>query len=325
MRPSRIEGGVLVSDRGIPDGLAPTPQHIRAGIIAYAAGDALGVPWEGKTPDQVPWEKLEELPARGDWPRGATSDDTEQLLLVAQYLVQANGQVDERDFLARLATALPGMRGAGPTTQAAVRRFLATGELHATDGSSIGAAMRALPFGWATPVTAAARRRELTIRLSRSTHGAPEAIVCAGAVAEMAAWAIEQHPVDAVVAAGVREAEQLARLHALPPTVLRPLQQAAGGDWTPSTKGTAADAVTTVASVLQVLREITGLAMAMKHAVSLGGDTDTAAAIVGGLLGCQAENVEPEIPWLPSVTLPASALIEATATGLYDLRRAWCL
>jgi ADP-ribosyl-[dinitrogen reductase] hydrolase len=313
-----------MADHGVPDAVAPTPQHIRAGIIAYAAGDALGVPWEGRTPDQVPWEKLEELPARGDWPQGATSDDTEQLLLVAQYLVQTNGQVDERDFLARLAKALPGMRGAGPTTRTAVRRFLATGELHATDGSSIGAAMRALPFGWATPLAAAAQRRELTVRLSRTTHGAPEAIVCAGLVAEMASWAVDQHPVDAVVAAGVREAEQLARLYTLPPAVLRPLQQAAGGDWRPSTKGMASDAVTTVASVLLVLREITGLAMAMKHAVSLGGDTDTAAAIVGGLLGCQAENVEPEIPWLPGVTLPASALIEATATGLYELRRAYC-
>ena len=64
--------------------------------------------------------------------------------------------------------------------------------------------------------------------------------------------------------------------------------------------------------------------MAMKHAVAMGGDTDTAAAIVEGLLGCQAENVEPEIPWLPSVTLPALALIETTATGLYDLRRSYC-
>jgi ADP-ribosyl-[dinitrogen reductase] hydrolase len=158
-----------MSDRPSPDGVAPTPQHIRAGIVAYAAGDALGVPWEGSTPDEVRWEALEALPARGDWPRGATSDDTAQLLLVAEYLVEANGQVDERDFLGRLAKALPRMRGAGPTTQAAVRRFLATGELHATDGSSIGAAMRALPFGWATPVAAAAHRRELTGRLSR-TH-----------------------------------------------------------------------------------------------------------------------------------------------------------
>lgn len=315
---------MLVADRGVPDGVAPTPQHIRAGIIAYVAGDALGVPWEGRTPDQVRWEALEELPKRGDWPLGATSDDTEQLLLVAQYLVQANGQVDERDFLARLAKALPRMRGAGPTTQAAVRRFLATGELHATGGSSIGAAMRALPFGWATPVAAAAHRRELTIRLSRTTHGAPEAIACAGVVAEMAAWAVEQRSIGAVVAAGVREAEHLAALNALRPAVLRELQQAAGGEWRPSTAEVAADAVTTLASVFHVLREATSLAMAMKHAVAMGGDTDTAAAIVGGLLGCQAENVEAEVPWLPRVALPDSELIEATAIGLHGLRRAAC-
>jgi ADP-ribosylglycohydrolase len=131
--------------------------------------------------------------------------------VVAEYLVEANGQVDEQDFLGRLANALPTMRGAGPTTQAAVQRFVATGELQAAEGSSIGAAMRALPFGWVTPVTAAARRRELTIRMSRTTHGAPEAIISACVVAEMAAWAIEQHPVDAVIAAGLREAENAAR------------------------------------------------------------------------------------------------------------------
>jgi ADP-ribosylglycohydrolase len=119
---------VLLSDRPFPDGVAATSQHIRSGILAYAAGDALGVPWEGSTPEEVRWERLEELPRRGDWPRGATSDDTEQLLLVAAYLVEANGHVDERDFLGRLAKALPRMRGAGPTTQAAVRRFTETGD-----------------------------------------------------------------------------------------------------------------------------------------------------------------------------------------------------
>jgi hypothetical protein len=71
--------------------------------------------------------------------------------------------------------------------------------------------MRALPFGGVTPVAAAAHRRELTIRLSRTSHGAPEAIISACVVAEMAAWAIEQHPVDAVVAAGLREADDLVR------------------------------------------------------------------------------------------------------------------
>jgi ADP-ribosyl-[dinitrogen reductase] hydrolase len=310
-----------LSDQPSFDGVAATPQHVRAGIVAYAAGDALGVPWEGRTPEEVRWEALEALPARGDWPRGATSDDTEQLLLVAAYLVEANGPIDERDFLDRLAKALPTMRGAGPTTQAAVRRFVATGELHATDGSSIGAAMRALPFGWATPVAAAAHRRELTIRLSRTTHGAPEAIISACVVAEMAAWAIEQHPVNAVIAAGLREAEELAQKHALDPATLQPLRQATSGDWPPNTAQPTLDALATVASVLHVLREATGLATAMKRAVALGGDTDTTAAIVGGLLGCQLEDVGSQIPWLPRVAMPDAGLIEATATGLYELRR----
>jgi ADP-ribosyl-[dinitrogen reductase] hydrolase len=311
-----------LSDRRSSDGVAPTPQHLRAGILGYAAGDALGVPWEGKTPDEVRWEALEALPARGDWPQGATSDDTEQLLLVAEYLVKANGQIDERDFLSRLARALPRMRGAGPTTQTALRRFQATGELHATDGSSIGAAMRALPFGWATPVAAAAHRRELTIRLSRTTHGAPEAILSACVVAEMAAWAIEQRPIDAVVAAGVREADHLARLYELRPADLQPLQQAASGDWAPSPAEIAADAISTIATVLHVSREATSLATAMKQAVALGGDTDTAAALVGGILGCQSQDVMADIPWLPRVLLPESALIEAIVTGLHDLRQA---
>ena len=310
-----------MSDRRSPDGVAPTPQHIRAGIVAYAAGDALGVPWEGSTPDEVRWEALEALPARGDWPRGATSDDTAQLLLVAEYLVEANGQVDKRAFLGRLAKALPIMRGAGPTTQAAVRRFLATGELHATDGSSIGAAMRALPFGWATPVAATAHRRGLTGRLSRTTHGAPEAIISACVVAEMAAWAIEQHPVDAVVAAGLREAEDAARQYALDPATLQPLRRVASGDWPPTTAEPTLDALATVASVLHVLREAKDLATAMKHAVALGGDTDTTAAIVGGILGCQLEYVERQIPWISRVGMPDARLIEAAAAGLYELRR----
>jgi ADP-ribosylglycohydrolase len=83
----------------------------------------------------------------------------------------------------------------------------------------------------------------------------------------------------------------------------------------------ALDAVGTVATVMQVLRESEGLATAMKHAVSLGGDTDTVAAIVGGLLGCQSEDVEREIPWLSRVTLPEPETIEAVAAGLDRLRR----
>jgi ADP-ribosyl-[dinitrogen reductase] hydrolase len=52
----------------------------------------------------------------------------------------------------------------------------------------------------------------------------------------------------------------------------------------------APDAIPTLASVLYVLQEATSLATAMKQAVALGGDTDTAAAVVGGILGAMVES-----------------------------------
>ena len=65
--------------------------------------------------------------------------------------------------------------------------------------------------------------------------------------------------------------------------------------------GPTLDALATVASVVYVMREAEGLATAMKQAVALGGDTDTTAGIVGGILGCQLQDVTADIPWLPSV------------------------
>jgi hypothetical protein len=61
---------------------------------------------------------------------------------------------------------------------------------------------------------------------------------------------------------------------------------------------------------------LAGLATAMKHAMALGGDTDTTAAIVGGILACQLEDAEGQIPWLSNVGMPDARLIEATAAGL---------
>src|SRR3954454_1095396 len=85
--------------------------RIRAALVAFAAGDALGVPWEGSAPDQV--GALEPLGVREGWPRGATSDDTAQLLLAAEALIEAP-EAPERAFLERLSAALPDIRGAGP-------------------------------------------------------------------------------------------------------------------------------------------------------------------------------------------------------------------
>jgi ADP-ribosyl-[dinitrogen reductase] hydrolase len=301
--------------------IVPSPRRIRAGILAYAAGDALGVPWEGKPASEVHRQLLEELPQRHGWPKGATSDDTAQMLLVAQHLIDTNGRADEREFLELLTRALPNIRGPGPTTTAAVRRFIETGEVHATEGATIGAAMRAPPIGWATPLIAAEHRRELTVRLSRTTHGSPMAIASACMVSAMAACAIEQGSIVSVLGAGLLEAVHMARRRWLGPDAVDLLRQAAAGRWAPPTDARPLDAVATVGCVMHVLREVEGLAAALEYAVSLGGDTDTVAAITGGVLGCGGEDVEAQIPWLSRVALPEVELIEHLAEGLWELRR----
>jgi ADP-ribosyl-[dinitrogen reductase] hydrolase len=243
---------------------------------------------------------------------------------VARYLCELGAVADEREFLTRLAAALPDMRGVGPSTRASVERFVATGDVRAAAGDTDGAAMRALPIGWALPVVAAERRRELTIRLSRTTHGAAGAIGGACLVTAMASWAIQSCPLGAIIDAAVDEIGWLEAQFPGRRTLFQPVRDAASGAWVPSAAGASINAVGALAAVVHVLRhaERKGLELAdaLRYAVSLGGDTDTIAAIVGGILGSRLEDVA-EIPWLPRVALPDDATLDAVSTGLSRLRR----
>src|SRR5688572_23337262 len=47
--------------------------QIRAGMVAFCAGDALGVPWEGRPPAEIAGADLDAFDwSREDWPRGST-------------------------------------------------------------------------------------------------------------------------------------------------------------------------------------------------------------------------------------------------------------
>ena len=273
---------------------------ILSGLVAFAAGDALGVPWEGCSRAQVAEAALVPLGERDGWPRGATSDDTAQLLLAAEALVAAP-DAPERVFLERLSAELPHIRGSGPSTVAAVERFRATGALVAESGATNGAVMRAPAVGWALrdPV----RRREVAVRLARTTHGAPEAQVAACVVAALAAWSLDGDHGDAY--AEVRAAAAL--IGAPVPDLAAPAGEVGLG------------AVGTVGAVLALLADHDEPGPAMCAAVRLGGDTDTVAAIAGGVLGCRLERLE--LAWLDEVALPDPARLERLADALAGVER----
>src|SRR5262249_57158407 len=78
---SAIEpGGYRVLYRLFPDQAVPPAARIRAGVLAFAAGDALGLPWGGRPPDEIEPHQVTGIPVRHGWPRGATSDHTPPLL-----------------------------------------------------------------------------------------------------------------------------------------------------------------------------------------------------------------------------------------------------
>src|SRR5262249_3772475 len=102
--------------------------RIAAAMTAFAAGDALGVPWEGSPPGSIGRDRMLDVPqAPWGWPRGTTSDDTAQMMLVARLLVDSGGEPTAAEFVGQLASAREEIRGLGPTTRRALDGFAATG------------------------------------------------------------------------------------------------------------------------------------------------------------------------------------------------------
>lgn len=289
-----------------------TRERILAGLVTYAAGDAAGVPWEGLPAKRIDRALIDDIPRRGDWPSGATSDDTALTLLVAGYLAEHGAAVDEAAFLTRLADAVPGIRGIGPSTQAAVERFRAHGTLRADTGATNGAAMRVLPIGWA--IADPQRRRSVAVGLSRTTHGAPVAVAAACVAAAMASAAVDgTAPVDAAQ-------RELHWCEGEFGQVLTPVGDALDGRWEPDPRGVPLDAAQTAAAVVTVVRrsDERGVADALRDAIAWGGDTDTVAAIAGGILGPLTPSVD--IPWLARVELPPADLLDRLSDALAVLR-----
>jgi ADP-ribosylglycohydrolase/tetratricopeptide (TPR) repeat protein len=295
-------------------------ERIDGALTAYACGDALGVPWES-APDAQPdatASQIELLPARQGWPRGATSDDTDLTLLIARHLADRDGDGDPAAFLAELAEQAPSIRGLGPTTTAAIEHFRRGGEPAAGPASATnGAAMRALPIGWVLPHDQAERRRQVTITMSRATHADPAALVAACVIAACASWAIEGASPSQLLAAAVDEARGAAQALTTEPRLAQMLTQVSAGTWEPPANGISLNPCETVTAVLWCASRAPSLRDGLVSAVQLSGDTDTVAALVGGLMGCKltAEQVRAELPWHRLVVLPEpeSAIAEIAA------------
>jgi ADP-ribosylglycohydrolase len=271
----------------------PTQTLPRAAILA--AGGVTG--FRAAAPDH---------PLAHGLPAGRVTDDTEQALLLADALIADEGRIDPR----RLADALDRWeqdaraRGSldllGPSTRAAIQavREGTAPELAGANGTTNGAAMRIAPVGIATAVTDLADLVGAVEEACLVSHHTSVAIAGAAAVAATVSAGVEGMGVAAAVALGIAAARSGAHRG----------RWVAGADvaaritWVTELAGRydrslAIDRVVTLIGTSLATQESVPAAFAMLllhpddpwaaccAAASLGGDTDTIAAMTGAMAG----------------------------------------
>lgn len=288
-------------------------------LLGLAVGDALGMPTQLLTRAEVvarhgpllagfaPAEA--EHPVAAGMAAGAVTDDTEQAVLLARVLLDGRGEVDPGVWARALGDWGAAMvaRGSadllGPSTRralAAVAAGVAPEEAGRT-GDTNGAAMRIAPVGLAVAVGGPGgpdRLADAVARVSRVTHGTDVALAGAVAVAAAVSAGVDGSTLEQAL----ETAEQLAPLgaargHATSAPDLAgllhdavTLGRAEGPD---GVLGAVVDRVGTgLATTESVPAAFAVLAavpddpwLACRVAASLGGDSDTIAAMVGAVAG----------------------------------------
>jgi ADP-ribosylglycohydrolase len=285
-------------------------------VLGLAIGDALGAPFEFRRRDEIP----DPIPAFelpwNDRPPGSWTDDTEMARNLWRSLVDAGGLLDTRDVLARhLAWERSDPPDVGSLTRAVLRTARVSDDpteaaraVWERRGPEVsagnGSVMYCAPLG-----AVRSARSELLFEeapaLSAITHWDERCrTACLAVTLSVAGMVRGEDPGSTVGAAlaavadrdGGEELEYLA-------TEAGRARRIDGPDlgFTLFTAGIA----------LQVAAEDRGFEEGLRHVVSLGGDTDTNAAVAGAVLG--ARYGRPGLPpsWLDRLAERGSLEAEA--------------
>jgi ADP-ribosylglycohydrolase len=299
----------------------PTADRASGALYGLAIGDALGMPTQLLSRRQVTdrWGPLltgfepapPGHPIAAGLPAGAVTDDTEQAVLLARMLVKGHGTLDPRDW----AQALIGWerdmadRGSldllGPSTRRALSAILSgtPPEEAGRHGDTNGAAMRITPVG----IAFGAALVDRVVEASRVTHNTSVALAGAAAVAAAVSAGVGGATVPVAIDAGVAAAtlaagcghwvagaDVAARIRWAVTLVSDMAPERAAGliGTLVGTSLATQESVPAAFAVLSVVPDDPWQACLL--AASLGGDTDTIAAIAGAIAGaCHGQSAFP--------------------------------
>jgi len=287
-------------------------------FYGLALGDALGMPTQSLSREDIKarFGAIVDLqdagphqPIAANMPKGSITDDTEQAILVGQLLVDGKGRIEPSQLAQRLIEWEAQMQAKGsqdllgPSTKRAIEMILAghSPEEAGRYGTTNGAAMRITPVGIAADVANPERFLDAVIQACQVTHNTTLGISSAAAVAAVISAGINGLELGQALSLGQQIAQQaqshghwvaggrIASRISWARTISVESDKAALADLLYDVIGTSVasqeSVVVSFALAQQVaIGEMTAFE-ALCMAASLGGDTDTIAAILGAMLG----------------------------------------
>jgi ADP-ribosylglycohydrolase len=298
--------------------LIDTRDRALAAFYGLALGDALGMPTQSLSREQIKhrFDRITTLTAAdADQPiapnmvAGSITDDTEQAVLVAELLIAGGGLIRPSDLAQSLIDweAVMQAKGSqdllGPSTKRAIEMILAghSPEEAGRFGTTNGAAMRITPVGIAADVADEQQFVESVVQACQVTHNTTLGISSAAAVAAVISAGINGVGLDDALDIGARIAERAerhghwiagGRISARIVWAKQLCAQASNEqlpDLIYDVIGTSVASQESVIAAFALAHQVASGQLsafdALCMAASLGGDTDTIAAILGAMLG----------------------------------------
>lgn len=322
-------------------------------FYGLALGDALGMPTQSLDRQTIKarFGQITDLQDAGplqpiavNMPKGSITDDTEQAILVGELLVEGQGRIEPAVLAQRLIEWEAEMQAKGsqdllgPSTKRAIEMILAghSPEEAGRYGTTNGAAMRITPVGIAANVTDPVRFIAAVVQACQVTHNTTLGISSAAAVAAVVSAGINGVDLGEALNLGQQIAQQaeahghwvaggrMASRISWARSISVDSDQALLADLLYDVIGTSVasqeSVVVSFALAQQVaIGEMTAFE-ALCMAASLGGDTDTIAAILGAMLGaCLGLECWPE-QMIETVKAVNHLELEPLVKGLLTLR-----
>lgn len=260
-------------------------------LIGTAVGDAIGMPYEGLTPQEINARCTLPLEMHdGRLPKGSYTDDTELAIGIAESIIANKGLVDKNHILQRFIENFDRKRGYGFGTMTILQKRANAKTLFGTGSYGNGAAMRIAPISlvyYDTPTNlyeAAAKCSEITHAHVLGIEGAQ---IQAHAIAIALRSIQSTHSLEATefvneILGIAKHDVYKQKLH----KILNLLNEKSDHQLVIDELGNGVEAFNSVPSaVYSFLSNLNSFEDAVTYAVCLGKDTDTIAAMTGAIAG----------------------------------------